>query len=65
MTEEGNATSLNNVFLIMISSLDGCREKKVEPNFGLFLNTEIVNKKTCKMFIFANRTILKSSYFED
>lgn len=39
--------------------------KKVEPNFDFFLNIEIVIKKACKMFIFANITILKSSYFED
>lgn len=39
-------------------------EKKVEPNFDLFRNIEIVIKKARKMFIFANITILKSSYFE-
>lgn len=39
--------------------------KKVEPNFDLFLNIEIVINKACKMFVFENITILKSFCFED
>lgn len=39
--------------------------KKVAPNFDSFLSTEAVIKETCKIFMFINLVIFKSSYFED